>query len=424
MRILMGAQNCGFGPASVLVAVARQLAGHERVFVGNGISAAFARRNAAAFDALHDGGGAGPLPVDADRVVSVMDADLVLRSAVARRPVVLVDCLFGFWRHRQPLARIRELSATLPRDSLPAARRHLARLTPHERVLAAHFLADHSVIQNFPGVPRRMAEFADAGHAMRLTGPLVDLEGLYAARADGGPDPDRGHDYDLLINTGGFRNFLLDFDTNNDYLRLIDRWIPDLLADWPRLDGVLLCGGPYAGHRARTLRTAAGRRVDRRFLPQRELLRHVARTPHYLLAPGLSALHEATLLGRLPLGLHEQHYAHTFTVRHLVDTLFGRLAGRFADVLPGHAPPEDDHAGTEALVAVAGRIREDDGLYARFRRTFNERLERYFALTPEQRRDGAAELRALLDGPPAPAVIAGLLEDPPDSAGLGRRRPG
>ncbi|MBF6047084.1 hypothetical protein GO001_17890 [Streptomyces sp. NRRL B-1677] len=416
MRILMGAQNCGFGPASVLVAVSRLLPGHERVFVGDGVAAEFARRNATAFDGIHEftephqNGSAllDRLLKDSDQVISAMDADLVLRSVVARRPVVLVDCLFGFWQHRHSLARIRELCATLPRTSLPAVRRHLACLSPHEHVLAAHFLADHSVVQNFPGIARRTAELAEAGagRAIHPTGPLVDGEGLREAREDttatGGPD------YDLLINTGGFRNFLLDFDANNHYLRLIDRWLPDLLADWPRFSRVLVCGGPYAGHRGGT-HEASGRRVDRRLLPQRELLRHVARTPHSFLAPGLSALHEATILGRLPLALPEQHYAHTFTIRSLAGTLFGRLAGRFADVLPGHPLPEDDYAGTEALVAVAGRILRNDDLYARFRRTYNERIEQYVSLTPHQRAGGAAELRHLLDGPPAPSVIASIL---------------
>ncbi|MEV5375840.1 hypothetical protein AB0L26_07640 [Streptomyces nondiastaticus] len=417
MRILMGAQNCGFGPASVLVAVSRLLPGHERVFVGDGIAAEFARRNATAFDGVHEltdpyGNGAALLDrllENSDQVVSVMDADLVLRSVAAARPVVLVDCLFGFWQHhRHSPGRIRELCATLPRTSFTAVRHHLAGLSPHERILAAHQLADHNVVQNFPGVSRRMAEFTDAGAggAMHLSGPLVDLEGLREARGDepavGGPD------YDLLINTGGFKNFLLDFEANNDYLQLIDRWIPDLLADWPRFTRVLICGGAYAGHRGGTHRMS-GRRIDRRFLPQRALLPQVARTPHSFIAPGLSVLNEATLLGRLPLGLHEQHYAHTYTIRNLADTLFGRLAARFADVLPGHALPEDDYAGTAALVSIAGRILKDDDLYARFRSALNERIEQYLFLTPEQRRGGVAELRRLLDGPPASSVIATIL---------------
>ncbi|MGW1054427.1 hypothetical protein ACWDBD_12845 [Streptomyces sp. NPDC001118] len=416
MRILMGAQNCGFGPASVLVAVSRLLRGHERVFVGDSVAAAFARRNASAFDAVHElsepsGNGSvllDRLLADSDHVVSAMDADLVLRAVVASRPVVLVDCLFSFWQHRTPLTRIHELCVTVPRTSFPAASRHLSRLSPHERVLAAHLLADHSVVQNFPGVSRRMAEFTDAGtgRTMLLTGPLVDLDGL--AKAPAGERAAGGPDYDLLINTGGFKNFLLDFEVNNDYLRLIDRWIPDLLTDWPRFTRVLVCGGPYAGHRAGSHQTSA-RRVDRRFVPQRELLRQVARTPHSLLAPGLSALHETTLLGQLPLALPDQHYAHTFTIRNLADTLFGRLAARFADVLPGHELPEDDYSGTQALVAVAGKILENDDLYARFRSTFNERIEQYLFLPPEQRRAGVAELRHLLDGPPAPSVIASLL---------------
>ncbi|WP_269856076.1 hypothetical protein [Streptomyces sp. RPT161] len=412
----MGAQNCGFGPASVLVAVSRLLSGHERVFMGDGVSAAFARRNATAFDAVHEltepyGNGSvllDRLLADSDHVVSVMDADLVLRAVVARRPVVLVDCLFSFWQHRAPLTRIQDLCTTLPRTSFPAARRHLLHLSPHERVLAAHLLADHSVVQNFPDVSRRMAEFTDTGmhHTMLLTGPLVDLDGLKEAAA-GEPAAVEPH-YDLLINIGGFKNFLLDFEANNDYLRLIDRWIPDLLIDWPRFSRVLVCGGPYAGHRSSSHRSG-GRHVDRRFLPQRELLRQVARTPHSLLAPGLSAVNETTLLGRLPLALHEQHYAHTFTVRNLAGTLFGRLAGRFADVLPGHPLPEDDYSGTQALVTVAGRIVEDDDLYARFRSTYNERIEQYLFLPPEQRCAGVAELRRLLGGPPAPSVIAALL---------------
>ncbi|MEU2182950.1 hypothetical protein [Streptomyces thermolilacinus] len=71
--------------------------------------------------------------------------------------------------------------------------------------------------------------------------------------------------------------------------------------------------------------------------------------------------------------------------------------------------PEDDLAGTAELVRIAARVREDDTLYARFRRTFNERIEEYVALTPVRRRQGVAELRALLGGDPVHAVLAGIV---------------
>ncbi|MFI1801249.1 hypothetical protein ACH427_28430 [Streptomyces sp. NPDC020379] len=410
----MGAQNCGFGPASELVAVSRLLPGHERVFVGDGVAAAFAWRNADAFDEIREAvrdeaAGAGPEPArdlldSSDLVVSVMDAALVVRAVAARRPVVLVDSLLSFWQTGRPLAEIRELCASMPRSSFAEAARHLGGLSPHERVIAAHLLATHSVVQNFPGVTRRVAEIAGPapGRTVHLTGPVIDVEGLRKVPAGAEPV------WDLLINVGGFKNFLLDFDVNNAYVRLLHRWLPDLLRDWARFRRVLVCGGPFGGHRERTV-SAAGRRADCRFLPQRELLPHVASAPDYFLAPGLTALHESLALGRLPLALPEQHYAHVFTVRRLGGTRFGRDAGRFADVLPGHRIPEDDFAGTAALVELAGRILEDDDLYARFRRTFNERIEHYVSLTPAQRSRGVEELRDVLGGEPLASVLARVI---------------
>ncbi|MEU4212377.1 hypothetical protein AB0F13_20655 [Streptomyces sp. NPDC026206] len=421
MRIVMGAQNCGFGPAAELVAVSRLLFGHERIFVGDGVAAAFARRNADAFDdirethGIHESAGTESPAIDdllktSDQVVSVMDADLVVRSVVAGRPVVIVDSLLSFWKSGRPLARIRDLCESMPRSSFAAADRHLSALSPHERVLAAHLLATHSVIQNFPGVTQRMAELVElargVGPVMHVAGSVIDVEGLRNLPHDAEPE------YDLLINVGGFKNFLLDFDVNNAYMRLLHRWVADLLRDWRRFPRVLVCGGPFGGHREQTV-SVAGRQADCRFLPQRELLRQVASTPHYLLAPGLTALHESVALGQLPLALHEQHYAHVFTVQRLDATLFGRMAGRFADVLPHHRVPEDDFAGTAALVEIAGRIHEDDELYARFRQTLNERIERYVSLSPAQRLQGVEELRDVLDGDPISSVLARIFATPP-----------
>ncbi|GGT24744.1 hypothetical protein [Streptomyces griseoviridis] len=414
MRIVMGAQNCGFGPVAELVAVSRPLHAHERVFVGDGVAAVFARRNPDAFDTVHDIGGLSgdarsavmdDLLRGSDHVVSVMDAELVVRSVVARRPVTMVDSLFSFWQLTRPPARIREVCATMPRSRYSAADRHLAGLSPHERVVAAHLLATHSVVQNFPGVTERAAGLAalGGGPEIHLTGSIIDVEGARNAAGATGPE------YDLLINIGGFKNFLLDFDVNNAYVRLLHQWLPDLLRDWPQFRRVLVCGGPFGEGRERTVRSAGGGRADCRLLRQRDLLQVAAGTADYLMAPGLTALHEAVALGRLPLALHEQHYAHVFTMRALDGTLFGHAGCRFTDVVPDHPLPEDDLAGTAALAELAGRVQEDSGLYATYRRRFNERIEQYLSLTPAQRRHGAGELGKLLDGAPVQAVMTEVL---------------
>ncbi|MET9441085.1 hypothetical protein [Streptomyces sp. NPDC006610] len=414
MRIVMGAQNCGFGPVSELVAVSRPLHEHERVFVGDGVAAVFARRNPDAFDTVHDvgalSGDARSAAIDdllrgCDHVISVMDAELVFRSVVASRPVTMVDSLFSFWKPTRPPAILRDACRALPRSGYEAADRHLSGLSPHERVIAAHLLATHSVVQNFPGVTERAAWFAACGEGpeVHVTGPIIDVEGLRNVARTADPP------YDLLINIGGFKNFHLDFDVHNDYVRLLHRWIPDLLQDWPRFRRVLVCGGPFGDGRERTVRTAGGR-ADCRLLRQRELLQAAANTEHYLLAPGLTALHEAIALGRLPLAIHEQHYAHVFTMRALGGTLFGRAGSRFADVVPCHPLPEDDFAGTAALAELAGRVREDRELYATYRRTFNERIEQYLFLTPPQRRHGVEELDNLLNGAPVHSVMNEILD--------------
>ncbi|MDT0448254.1 hypothetical protein [Streptomyces hesseae] len=402
MRIVMGAQNCGFGPVAELAAVSRLLAGHERVFVGDGVAASFARADPDAFDDIRPvSGTVDALVESSDHVVSAMDAGLALRAVVARRPVVMVDSLFGFWQLGRPLARIRDLCESLPRSGFTAADAHLRQLSSHERVVAAHLLATDSVIQNFPGIGARLAEFAalGSGPAMHLTGAIIDHTGLPGASGAAPPE------YDLLVNVGGFRNFLLDFESNNDYLLLLGRRLEDLPCDWPRFRRVLVCGGPFAGRRERTV-SYAGRETTYRCLPQRELLRQVAHTPAYLMAPGLTALHEALALDRLPLALHEQHYAHVFTVRRLDGTLFGRTANRFSDIVPYDDVPEEDFAGTAALVRIAGRIRTDEDLYAAFRRSFNERVEQYLSLTSARRRHGVRELRDVLGGEPVASVVA------------------
>ncbi|MEU6381183.1 hypothetical protein [Streptomyces sp. NPDC046909] len=420
MRLLLGAQSCGYGPISKLAALSRRLDHHDRLFVGTTVAADFARRNADAFDDIVEAG-AGVLDrliEGSDYVVSVMDADLVLRAYAANRPALMVDSLFSFWQLRTPPRRIADLCAVAPRGDHAALDAHFAELAPHERIYAAHLLADVSVVQNFPGVTERAAEARELKPGrIEVTGPIVDeqaLAGVGAASAPNGP----GHD--LLINLGGFKNFLLDYDRHNDYLRLFDRWVPDLLRDWPALERVAVCGGGYGNGRERRVQVG-GRVAEFGCMPHREFLPAVASARHYMLTPGLTAIHESLRLGQLPMALPEQHYGHIVNLESLAGTLFHRLGVGFSQCIDDYRVPADDFEGTAAIVRQTGRLLEDDSAYAGFRRAMNTRIEEFLATGPAARAGGVAELRRLLRGPSFGDLLAEVLPARTEALIGGRR---
>jgi hypothetical protein len=405
MRILLGAQSCGFGPASKLTAISRALSGHHRVCVGVTVAEDFARYNAEAFDEIVEANNENILAAqvrDAHWVISVMDADLVFRAAAGDRPALLVDSLLAFWELGQPAEKIAALVEQARRTGFGNWEQDLAELSPHERIYAAHMVADASMAQVFPGTAERAATLNEAGAAnVFLTGPIVDETGLADV-------PHEGDGADLLVNTGGFKNFLLDYESHNTYLGLMARWIPDLLSDWPHLTDVMVCGGSYGGHRATSVGRGS-RTALFRCLPQRSFIHAVASARHYLATPGLTAIHEALQIGQLPMALPEQHYGHISNLAGLRGTLFERHGSRFAELIEDYQVPAGDWEGTAAIVRQVGQVVEDETAYTRFRRGMNERLESYMALDATARGEGVAELRSLLRGPSFSALLTELI---------------
>ncbi|WP_327004493.1 hypothetical protein OHA72_57270 [Dactylosporangium sp. NBC_01737] len=407
MRIVLGASDFGFGPISKLTAISRALAGHHRVLTGTTIRADFARINADAFDEVVAPRDSSPtaldgLILDSDYVISVMDADLVFRAVALGRPVFYVDSLFAFWQLRREPAAIAELCAKVRRAGFGTLEHHLGGLSPHERQYAAHLLADASAVQNFPGVPERLAEIQRVYDGrIHLTGSIVDEQSLAVAAGSGaGPD--------LLLSLGGYKNFLLDFDHNNEYLRLIARWMSDLLADWPRFERVVACSGGFAGDRAGSV-SVGDRRADLTCLAQPAFMRFLASARHCMLTPGLTAIHEATVLDRFPMALPEEHYGHIVNLAGLRGTLFAKCGSRFADMVDNYAVPDHDYQGTAAIIAQVAPLLTDDAAYRRFRRGMNERIEAFVALSADERATGAAELRSLFHGERFTELLGRLL---------------
>jgi hypothetical protein len=408
MRFLASAQPCGFGPVSKLVALASFLEPSDICFAGGGVALEYARLHSQAFHrvAAVDTGDPGqvlPLLAEAEAAISVMDAELVYWAVRAGVPAYLFDSLLSFWRLDHPLewlASVARLVRSAPEDR---ARRAFERLGPHERILVAHLLAERSYAQRFPGVDARVAQLRAAGAAgARACGPIVNLPALEAAmRAR--PDPSRPTD--LLLNLGGFKNFLLDYDRYNAYLQLIRRWVGDLPRDWRRFRRITVCCGAFP----RSETTAAGpAEIEATRLPHGDFLRRMVAAPVYLMPPSLTSLHEAVIAGILPMALPEQHYGHVFNLRMLAGTPFRERAATLFDLPIDLRIPEDDLEGTRAMAAATSRIVADPDDYRAFRGYMNERIDGYLAVGDGWRSRGVEQLRRLLQGPPLAAVMSDL----------------
>jgi len=417
MRILSSAQACGFGPVSKLAAITTLFPKSDIDFIGQDVSLDFARRHRHRFGDISPGDTSRPEELEealarADLVISVMDAELVFWAVRAEVPVLFFDSLLSFWLTERSTEELAARAQLVRTASLSTARVVYEELAPHERIMLAHLLAKRSYAQSFPGVAARIADFARVGaDHVELCGPILDFPGLSAALDTPPPERPAG----LLVNLGGFQNFFLDYESHNAYLGVLERWVRDVAADHPDLGRILVCGGAY---REPVVTSVGDVEIEFTFLPHKEFLRHLAHTPLYAVPPSLTSLHEAVVLGRMPLLLPEQHYGHIVNLRGLSDTAVGRLAASLQFVEGRFDVPEDDLEGTRELDRLTRELLEDEPAYRTVRTHLHQQLSAYRSLTTGQRTTAVAELGSLLGGPP----LAELLTEPEAAlAGQARR---
>lgn len=398
MNILMGAQDFGFGPVSKLVALSHALKLHRRTFIGSGTSLQFAHTNLDAFDATLD---AELLPnmtfrrllANSDLVISVMHPDLVFCASLANVPTLFIDSLFGFWEVAGGDARLlRILEAGGPPELCKAG---LSTLSVHEKMIAAHLIANRALIQNAPSVESRISGFPYSYRSgFRLTGPIIDSARIQALATES-PAPIDAEGHGLLLNIGGFRNHFVGRGENEQYLRLIERWCEDIAKDWPCFGHITVCGGPYAAEEHNVGSTA----VRYVLLTQPEFFRAVHHCNTYFMTPGLTSLNEAAALDVLPFALPEQHYGHVHNIQELRGTVFSSLACSFADCMDDYVLPDSDEGGTLSILHAINQVLSDDAIYLAFRRTMNAKIERFVGLSALEVKTGLEEVKAAFAGP-------------------------
>ena len=114
MKVIFGAQACGFGPVSKMVSLTKEFKKEERLFIGNDISLEFVNRQNTLFSKIIDRNKRASNIIDetikeSSYGVVVMDHDLAFQLYLSRKRYYFIDSLFGFWYSRKnenTLARI------------------------------------------------------------------------------------------------------------------------------------------------------------------------------------------------------------------------------------------------------------------------------------------------------------------------------
>lgn len=414
MQILMGTEGCGFGPASKLVAIARHLPSATRRFVGDGVAVDFALRNQGAFSSVQTlrpecPQEIKPLIEACDCAIVVMHDGLAFDVVEAGRPLYFFDSLFSFWQLDHDIKDLVGLAREVRRRGMSPMRGQLNVLTRHERMMMSHLIATRSFVQNFVGVEARVGELRQLGvDHVEITGPMVSSEGFVSSENLHVVEQNDSSDWEMLVNLGGFKNFLLDFEHNNAFLLLLERWVLDFIKDDPTCRKIMVCCGAYSSPREVHI---GERSVEFTLLSHEVFLRTLARTPVYLCTPGLTALNEAAKMGRFPLLLPEEHFNHICNARALKGTLIGELAVRFEDVLSPYIVPKDAIPAATAILEYTRALLASESDYQRFRTLLNARVTQLRTLPGTSREQGVRELREVFSGPSLQSAINTVLRD-------------
>ncbi len=412
--IILGAQACGFGPVSKLAALARLLPHEDIVFIGDGPALEFAERHRQWFgriipclpDALPS---VRSLLVDCDFAVVVMHHELAFWITKFGRPVYFFDSLFGFWVLHHPLSTLADASESIRRQAPQEAHRTFHSFPVHERKLIGHLLARFAYVQNGPRVEERLRGLRACGvQHIELIGSIVDVGGKVPDGSLVEWPASNGEGLEILVNLGGVRNFILEFYKNDYYIDLFERWGRDFLRTHPECRRLLLCCGRYSKPRSE----AVGRGLlVREFLSHDRFVSAVQAADVYMTAPGLTAIHEAVQLGRIPVLVPEQHFSQFYNLVTLGDTGLGRLAVGLADLIDGYEVPDDDLRGSETIIAHAKSLYDDDARYQRFRSELDKRVELARTMSGHERAAILLELRGLFDGTTLGQVVQEMLAD-------------
>jgi hypothetical protein len=380
------------------------------MFVGSGAALEFARCNSESFSTIaeceiEDGWPFRPHVRQADAAVVVRNSEAVFWARREGRPSIFVDSLAGFWRPDRPIEELAMMSEVLdPLDDSEAWARFQT-LPLHDRALAGHVLASRSLALRFPGVDARVGELRRAGcDGVVLCGSAISANDVRTAMR--GRSGHRAAD--LLVNLGGFDNFILHSDRTAGYLRLIERWLIHYMEHASGCREVLVCGGPYS--RRRVLKVGNGT-IEFTVLPRHEVIGAMAASAGYLCIPGLTSIQEAIAVGRVPFLLPPQHFGHWVNFQGLRSVGLGWLGVDFAYDQAGPLVGAGDIEGSTAIILEAGRVLDDPAAFRWLCEELDCLADKSRVVSQIGQAAAVRKLLSLVDGPAFEATLATALDD-------------
>jgi hypothetical protein len=343
--VLFSADGWGYGTTTMLLPIARRLAGRaRRVFLDGGGRLPLA--TPAHFDAVVvcDTASAEP-SADAAReldrascLVSVMNTPITWQADRHGVPTVLLEGLGWMWQEPFGGARRGGSNAHLPS---PAVIRYF--------------------VERFLGVDEKLAAWADRLPPYEVVGPVLDVAGWRWEPAG-----------QVLVNVGGMDSWLMPEHVHDDYLLLVVAGV--LGAVQPRVgrERVLFTGGRRAVERIADLLGDARRDCVAASVDHQTFLSALTRSESFITAAGMRALLEGFTLGVPVAFLPAQNVSQELVLELLADAALAPpdVSWRGRGLLPdisGLSQPEGCALINDA-VGRASRNGEGDALADRLAR--------------------------------------------------------
>lgn len=383
MDLLITVPGFGFGPASKAKAVARYLREESSdvtiTYAGEGTAYTFGSRVEGVYDRVVDTTEISIADLldsgDFDCLFTMLSSEATLEAKARDVPVATMDSLYFRWKWPNVDERLDEFESGLTRS-------RYEELTYHDKYLAAHYMADVSYLQWYPGLDRPDVDRERLGRVIE-TNPIVDRT-RYTDR-----ERDR-----VVVSMCGQLSLAVTEAEAVDYVEtVVSALEPDLSTFEDEGYDVVVTGNPNVmAHVDLPFQTAS--------LDHDEMLDHLNAAAALLCPPSLTSMFEAAVFGVPVFFLpeqHDNHWDHYEQVTKATDgepcyrgLVLGEQFERFRNIAEKAASDDGFDADNvrEVGAAIQGFIREQDP--QEFRDQFDS-TDHLRALADEDHRERVVE---------------------------------